>query len=89
MLISITNTAYCKKCNTIVDAGTCLLAGPTVFANELNWPSVSSALVLARCVGSVGVCSVVVCSVGMCSDAVQGEIPSLPDAPGLMVPYET
>ncbi len=38
MLISITNTAYCKKCNAIVDTGTCtcLLAGPTIFTNELN-----------------------------------------------------
>ncbi len=44
------------NCNAIVDTGSLLLAGPTVFANELNWPSVSSALVLARCVGSVGVC---------------------------------
>ncbi len=50
MLIGISNEAYCKKCNAIVDTVTSLLAGPTVFANELNRPSVSSALVLARCV---------------------------------------
>ncbi len=55
--ITVLNTDYCKKCNSIVDTGTSLLAVPTVFANELNWPSVPSRLLLARFVDSVGVCS--------------------------------
>jgi hypothetical protein len=68
--ITVLNTAHY---NAIVDTGNFLLAGPTVFANELNWPlEMSSRLVLARWCVVLLVC---------CSDNVQWEIPSLLEDP--------